>query len=140
MDDVTIPLPPPPPPPPPTEPPLLRRSKANRVIAGLASGVARYINVDPVLVRIGFVVLALGGGSGVLLYIIGWIAIPEEKEGDTLGPATDASGRARPLIGGLVIVVGTILLLNQVLPSLSRYFWPVVVIAVGLVVLLGARK
>lgn len=137
MDDVSIPLPPSPPP---SARPLLRRAKSDRVIAGLAAGLARYLNVDPVLIRIAFVVLALGGGSGVLLYIIGWIAIPEEKEGDILGAATDASGRARPLVGGLIIIVGTVLLLNQVVPSLSRFFWPVVVIAVGLAVLLGVRK
>ncbi|MDH3308193.1 MAG: PspC domain-containing protein [Acidimicrobiia bacterium] len=122
-------------------PPLLRRSTTDRVVGGVAGGLGRYLGVDPVILRIAFVLLAISGGSGVLLYIIGWIAIPEEKPGDILGPGTGA-GRmnGRIVIGSVIIVVGSILLLSQWLPSVDQYLWPLAIIAVGLVVMFGGRR
>ena len=48
------------------------------MLAGVAAGLADYFGVDPLLVRIGFVVLALMGGVAVPLYLAGWLLIPEE--------------------------------------------------------------
>ena len=56
----------------------LRRSKGERVIAGVCGGLGRYFGVDPVWFRLAFIILAIGGGSGVLFYVIAWIAMPEE--------------------------------------------------------------
>jgi len=56
----------------------VRRSRQDRVIGGVCGGLGRYLQVDPVLLRIAAVALALSGGLGVLAYIIAWIAIPEE--------------------------------------------------------------
>ncbi len=56
----------------------LYRSRSDRMIAGVAGGLAQYLNVDPTLVRLGFVVLSLAGGPGLLLYIVMWIVVPEE--------------------------------------------------------------
>jgi phage shock protein PspC (stress-responsive transcriptional regulator) len=47
-------------------------------VAGVASGVARFFDVDPTLVRIAFVALALVGGLAFPLYLAGWLLIPEE--------------------------------------------------------------
>lgn len=47
-------------------------------MAGVASGVARFFDVDPTLVRIAFVALALVGGLAFPLYLAGWLLIPEE--------------------------------------------------------------
>ncbi len=55
-----------------------RRSTADRKVAGVAGGVARAWNIDPVLVRVGFTVLALSGGIGLVLYLAGWLMLPEE--------------------------------------------------------------
>ncbi len=55
----------------------LTRSKEDQIIAGVAGGFAEYFQVDPVLVRLIFVILTLGGGSGVLVYIILWLVMPE---------------------------------------------------------------
>ncbi len=55
----------------------LHRSTTNKMLAGVCGGVAEYFNVDPTLVRLAFVVLALLGGPGILLYIILWIILPE---------------------------------------------------------------
>ena len=59
------------------EPKKLVRLRSDRMIAGVCSGVAQYINIDVSLVRIIWAVLALGQ-IGLLAYIIAWIVIPEE--------------------------------------------------------------
>lgn len=57
----------------------LYRSQKNRVIAGVAGGLAEYFDVDVVLVRLLLVLSIFWGGGGVIVYIIAWIIIPEEK-------------------------------------------------------------
>lgn len=60
----------------------LKRSVINRQWAGVAGGLAEYFNVDPTLVRLAFVLFTLLGGPGLLVYIILWLVIPEEKRGE----------------------------------------------------------
>lgn len=55
----------------------LVRSTTDRMIAGVAAGLADYMNLDPTIVRLLFVLLALAGGPGILIYIIMWIVMPE---------------------------------------------------------------
>jgi phage shock protein C len=56
----------------------LYRSRSNRQVAGVCGGLAQYFNLDATLIRILFVVLALLGGSGLLLYVAMWIIVPNE--------------------------------------------------------------
>ena len=70
-----------PPPPGPARPaaaPRLHRGGRNRMLAGVAAGLADYFDVDPVIVRIAFVALAFLGGLAVPLYLAGWLLIPDE--------------------------------------------------------------
>jgi len=62
-----------------TEPRSLTRVYAGRKLAGVCAGLGVYFNVDPVVVRLIWVALALTGGVGLLLYVIAWIVIPMEK-------------------------------------------------------------
>jgi len=55
----------------------LYRSVEHRVIGGVAGGLADYFDVDPVIVRLVFVLVALAGGGGILVYLILWIVLPE---------------------------------------------------------------
>jgi len=120
-------------------PRLLRRSRDERVIAGVCGGLGRYLGVDPVLLRIAFVILAIAGGGGILLYVLSWILIPEEREGEDLGTAPPSSvDTTRLIVGGALIAVGTILLLNLTIPRLGKYFWPLALIAVGVGVMVQA--
>jgi len=110
------------------------RSTTDRVIGGVAAGLAEYFNIDIALVRLLFVLFAIFGGGGLLVYIILWIAIPEkpyelrqqapkpeaEPQGSQAEQATSfASDAAKPeqnpvspkikkqkgsLIGGLVLI------------------------------------
>jgi phage shock protein C len=56
----------------------LYRSKTNRQLAGVCGGLAEHFNLDATLIRVLFVVLAVLGGSGLVLYVAMWIIIPKE--------------------------------------------------------------
>ena len=116
----------------------LTRSRSNRIVAGVCAGFAEYLGVDRVLIRIAFVVLALAGGGGLVIYAIAWIAIPEEDPNAPPAPRTPAAEpgeSARLVLGALLIAVGTILLLNLLVPGISRFFWPLALIAVGVAII-----
>lgn len=57
----------------------ISRSRQNRILGGVAAGLAEYLSIDPLVVRILFVVSGFFSGIGILLYLIMWIVIPEEK-------------------------------------------------------------
>ncbi len=57
----------------------LYRSRKERMIGGVASGLAEYFDVDVTLVRLIWAVLILVYGSGLLAYFVAWIIIPEER-------------------------------------------------------------
>jgi phage shock protein PspC (stress-responsive transcriptional regulator) len=63
------------------------------MLAGVAAGIAHYFDVDPTLVRVGFVALALLGGLAVPLYLAGWLLIPEADTDVSL--AEELLGRER---------------------------------------------
>jgi phage shock protein C len=60
------------------EPKRLFRSKYDRVLGGVCAGLGKYFNIDPVLVRVVWVVSFFAVGVGFLAYLIAWIIIPEE--------------------------------------------------------------
>ena len=72
------PLPPSPPPPGPQPKIPLRRTRDNRVVAGVCGGLGRATGVDPVVFRVVVAILAVFGGAGILLYLVAWALIPEE--------------------------------------------------------------
>ena len=51
-------------------------------MAGVAGGLARHLDIDPIIVRVALVVLVFFGGSGLLLYAAGWLLVPEEGTND----------------------------------------------------------
>jgi phage shock protein PspC (stress-responsive transcriptional regulator) len=66
---------------------LLRRSYTDRMLGGVAGGLARYFNVDPMIVRIAFVVLTVVGGAGIPLYLAGLLLIPDEGSDQSIAGA-----------------------------------------------------
>lgn len=58
----------------------LRRSRKDKVIAGICGGLGEYFNVDPVVFRIIFIIIALPGGISILLYFLMWVVIPLEDK------------------------------------------------------------
>jgi len=59
----------------------LYRSRTDRKLAGVCGGLAQYFNAEPTLIRVLFVVLALLGGPGLVIYLVLWIIVPEEPQG-----------------------------------------------------------
>jgi len=72
----------------------LHRRRRGRMLGGVAAGLADYFDVDPVLVRVGFVVLAFVGGLAVPLYLAGWALIPDEDTDTSI--AEEILARERP--------------------------------------------
>jgi phage shock protein PspC (stress-responsive transcriptional regulator) len=56
----------------------LTRVREGKMLAGVSTGLARYLGVDPVVVRVGFALTTLFGGAGFLAYIACWVLMPEE--------------------------------------------------------------
>ncbi len=126
----------------------LHRSATNRVIAGVAGGIGEYFNIDPVIVRLAFVVLLLMPGVGLLslvAYIVLAIVLPlgsesEQWQSSTFGqPGTRTGaiviGVALVAIGGLALIsnFGLLWWLNW------AHLWPLVLVALGAFILLRHR-
>ncbi len=90
-------------------PPLsdLRRSRTDRHVGGLSGGLGRYAGIDPLVFRILFVVLTIFGGSGILLYALGWLIVPEDGESESEGRRllNGRSTRSKGSIVALLVVV-----------------------------------
>lgn len=56
----------------------LYRSQSQKMIAGVCGGLGQYLGLDPTVVRLVFVLMALGGGHGVLIYLLLWLFVPRE--------------------------------------------------------------
>jgi phage shock protein C len=80
-------------PPPPDD--RLHRGGERRMLAGVAVGLAEYFDVDPTLVRVGFIALAFLGGLAVPLYLAGWLLIPEEGAETSVAEELLAHERSR---------------------------------------------
>ncbi len=117
-----------------TTPPRLYRSATDKVIGGVCGGLAAYFKIDPVIVRLAFVLFALAGGASVLLYIVLWIAVPIGDSVPVVSHGQTAETTAMILIG-----VGMVWLLANF--GVFRFInwsvvWPLVLIALGVALLL----
>jgi phage shock protein PspC (stress-responsive transcriptional regulator) len=117
---------------PPQGPPRrLTRRTDDRVLAGVASGLGDYFNVDPAIFRLVFIVLTFFGGSGVMLYGLGWLFLPDRTTGKAVGEdlfrrALGGRSVARWLVIGLVAAV----IIHAVMHE-GGMLWAIVLVAVG---------
>ena len=58
----------------------LYRSNRNKMLCGVCGGIAEYFDIDPALVRLGWIIFCCIGGSGFLAYLVAAVLIPEEPE------------------------------------------------------------
>jgi phage shock protein PspC (stress-responsive transcriptional regulator) len=116
----------------PAGPRRLLRSRDDRVLAGVAGGVARYFGIDPIIIRIAFAALVVFGGIGVFLYLAGLLFVPlEGAPGEP--PAAPIAGRGR-----LPTAIGAGVLAIAALAAIGQVFWypgPLVVVAVTAIAL-----
>jgi len=147
----------------------LYRSRTDRMLAGVAGGMAEYFDLDPSVVRIVWALLVVALGAGILLYIVAAIVIPEEPlgvaaagdpmGGDASGPTSSVtggpapnvmSGRSGPgrretsgaiVFGVVLVVAGAWFLLRQYIPTLDdRFVWPSVLVVIGIFLIMGAMR
>ena len=142
----------------------LYRSRDDRMLFGVAGGMARYFNVDPAIVRLVWVLLLLAAGAGILLYVVAAIVIPDGPAGYDAGSTAAAGGAAagqpladRPpgqaqasgrdsgggaiLLGVVLVLVGGWFLLQRFLPQVDpALVWPAILVVVGLVLVVGALR
>jgi phage shock protein PspC (stress-responsive transcriptional regulator) len=112
------------------------------MVAGVCEGLARYFDVNPALYRVGFVVLTLLGGAGIVIYLAAVLVIPEEGRQDSIAADTLRARQDRPwaLVGlGLVAVAGAVLLSRASLWPQGDAAWVLALIAGG-VILLAQRS
>jgi phage shock protein C len=132
----------------PSAPRRLERSRDDRVIAGVCGGLGEYLGVDAVLIRIAALFLVFAGGAGIVLYVIGWIAMPDghapEPGEEPVSASTEPSERTRGavLLGLVFVALGAFFLVDEIWADVLawKYVWPIALIAVGAVVLLRARQ
>jgi len=145
------------------------RSTHNRIIAGVAAGLAEYFETDPVIVRVIFIFLSFAGGSGFIIYFFLWVLIPERSQGQHMNENMSGSGPNNhdahahehdhdhnPLhdlkkdhyrkhyhhgVGGfLLIIIGIVILVNNIFPSYEvDKYWPLILIFFGAAILLRKR-
>ena len=104
------------PPPPGSRPPLggITRASDDVVISGLCGGLGRHFGIDPLVFRIAFVVMALAGGMGLVLYLVGWALVPDDT-GETFGARwLPGSDRGHKLIAAGLAGGGLLLLFDEV--------------------------
>ena len=136
----------------------LTRSNDDKVIAGVCGGLAAYLDIDPVWVRLAFVILLFATGIGFPMYLILWIVMPREDSdfnsdaeviqknishmGETVSSGVNRIGRPGT-VGVLLVLLGAYFLLNQ-LGWLNwiggALFWPLVIIGFGVYLLIRRKQ
>ncbi len=126
----------------------LYRSRRSRVFGGVAGGLGAYFNLDPILVRVIFVLVALLHGLGLLAYIILWIVIPEEPfelayplndqsqtgvSSDLLSSNVQTKKNTGSMVFGIVLIgLGLLFFADRIFPRFSfDDILPLIVIAIG---------
>ena len=141
----------------------LYRSRTDSVIAGVAGGIGEYLDIDPVLIRIAFVVATFAGGVGIIMYIIAWVIMPEARGSQTQVPpvgepsasSAEQSGEATTtteaepaqrgrggVIGGTVLIaLGLLFLADNFFPRFDVFdYWPLIFVALGAAMLYRATR
>ena len=141
----------------------LYRSTKDKMLGGVAGGIAEYFDIDSTLIRVLFILVVFFGGSGIIAYIILWIVVPEQpytipdfssfssernenenqnKPSDTFNQPKEQSRDNRSLWGGLILVtMGVLFLLDNYIPRFNfSDYWPLIIIGVGVGLLINAKK
>jgi phage shock protein C len=125
----------------------LYRSRTNKVFGGVCGGFAEYFDVDPVILRVLWVLLVIFGGTGILLYIAALIIIPKKpyENFDAINPdeQKESNNRMKNLFGYILVILGIIILMaNLDVFHFFRYFdnafefiFPILLIILGMAII-----
>jgi phage shock protein PspC (stress-responsive transcriptional regulator) len=120
--------------PPPAAPGVRRltRRRDNKMIAGVCSGLADYTGLDPIIFRIALIALVFAGGSGLLLYGLAWIFVPEAGSDKTHGRDLFSRFESTPWLGAALLIVGGVLLLGQINVFSAPVRWGIALLILGI--------
>ena len=127
----------------------LQRDLQNKVLGGLCSGLSNYFNIDATFWRILFFVLFLFGCSGLLIYVILWIAMPAAKYEPGPTPASQEVSandvqkkKNGNMAAGLTLIgIGIICLLARYVPQINWHTaWPILLIVLGLILIIPFKS
>ena len=108
----------------------LTRSNDNRIIAGLAAGIALRLGIPIVFARAAFVALTLAGGFGIICYLIGWLATPDEREYGSMIEADHPPSAAQKF--GLALIFYALLVALQAFGLwFGAIVWPAILVIFG---------
>jgi phage shock protein C len=143
----------------------LRRSRRNKMIAGVCGGFAEFFNIDPTIVRIIWAIVAISG-AGLVAYIVAAIIMPEDSEssfdsgryqgtfggdqGDSFSsrdseewkqqPKGDPA-RTRNVLGTILVIIGLLFLFKQVFNWLDfKVVFPFLLIIIGIIIIYRGRR
>ncbi|MBN2088101.1 PspC domain-containing protein [candidate division KSB1 bacterium] len=105
----------------------LYRSQVTRTIGGVCGGIAEYFNIEPILVRITFIILAFLNGIGVLAYLAGLIIIPENPKREQVKPVSRNGNSDSSITWGIILIVIGIFFILKRLDFWDFhwfFFWP----------------
>ena len=122
----------------------LYRSRKNRVFKGVAGGIGEYFGIDPVLVRLAFLLTFAMGGAGVVAYILAWVLLPRRPKGQAVPPTPRTNGlevlHNRSLGVWILVAIGAGFILDQLnLNIAGDRLWPLLLVGGGLIVLMRRR-
>lgn len=121
----------------------LERSRSDRMLAGVSGGLARYFDMHPAFFRVGFVVLTLIGGAGIIIYLAAALVIPDEGREDSVAAEIlkQRHDRVWPLVGlGLVAVAAFVLLSRATFWPHGDAAWILLLLAGGVILWLTRRE
>ncbi|NPV10429.1 MAG: PspC domain-containing protein [Ignavibacteria bacterium] len=137
----------------------LYRSRQNKIIGGVCGGIGKYFDIDPVLIRLLFVLITLLNGAGLILYIIlliilplepfnpdeieikDFTEIPDEKLVNTASDFTDRKEKTKKIFGIILLIIGTLLFLENFIDILDfEIFAPLIMILIGLYLIYDSIK
>jgi len=118
--------------------PRLERSRSDRVIGGVASGIGHHLGVEPTTVRVAFVLLSLAFGFGIVVYLLTWLLAPLEAAEPAANPVAQRVFRPTlsQALGAALILVGVVIVLFVSGFWFGEAFaWPVTLGAIGFAIL-----
>src|SRR3954453_20041247 len=113
----------------------LERSRDERIVAGVSGGLGRYFDLHPMFFRVGFVVLTLLGGSGILIYVAAVLVIPDQGDDDSIAGRALKRHRDHPAALAGLAIIGVVIfsLLSQARFHGGDWIWLLLLIGGGLV-------
>ena len=136
---------------------MVQRSQRHKIIGGVCGGIGEYFDIDPVFIRLLFVIVSFFYGVGIIAYIVLWIIIPsaplesaystteesaqtdyetENTQNSEIKPNENKNGKntekARFLVGIVLFLIGILILINELIPYIDEnYIWSSVFIIIG---------